>query len=73
MIGTAKSNPKVASYTGAWIEIEMKKITAEFEDVAPYTGAWIEIRKGETMWLKRRVAPYTGAWIEIYFIIFYLG
>ena len=33
----------VAPYTGAWIEIEIKRATAEIKEVAPYTGAWIEI------------------------------
>ena len=33
----------VAPYTGAWIEIQHKKLYNINKYVAPYTGAWIEI------------------------------
>ena len=37
---------KVAPYTGAWIETDVKLLRVPVEDVAPYTGAWIETHTG---------------------------
>ena len=55
----------VAPYTGAWIEIGLRKSVHDYAVVAPYTGAWIEILHN-LCWLSNLdVAPYTGAWIEI--------
>ena len=56
---------KVAPYTGAWIEIEMRRIVMPVKTVAPYTGAWIEIDTRGRYGVEVKVAPYTGAWIEI--------
>ena len=41
--GTADTTIKVAPLVGAWIEIQMQKLSVEVLEVAPLVGAWIEI------------------------------
>ena len=42
--GTADTTIKVAPLVGAWIEIQMQKLSVEVLEVAPLVGAWIEIK-----------------------------
>ena len=44
--GTADTTIKVAPLVGAWIEIQMQKLSVEVLEVAPLVGAWIEIKGG---------------------------
>ena len=41
--GTADTTIKVVPLVGAWIEIQMQKLSVEVLEVAPLVGAWIEI------------------------------
>ena len=43
---TADTTIKVAPLVGAWIEIQMQKLSVEVLEVAPLVGAWIEIKGG---------------------------
>ena len=56
---------QVAPFTGAWIEILLKKLFYCLRTVAPFTGAWIEIHGITEFAILPGVAPFTGAWIEI--------
>ena len=42
------SNPQVAPFAGAWIEILAYNNAGELTNVAPFAGAWIEIIIGAT-------------------------
>ena len=44
--GTADTTIKVAPLVGAWIVIQMQKLSVEVLEVAPLVGAWIEIKGG---------------------------
>ena len=55
----------VAPFTGAWIEIRIRRAPVAQYLVAPFTGAWIEMATRFAAWLSQWVAPFTGAWIEI--------
>ena len=63
--GTADTTIKVAPLVGAWIEIQMQKLSVEVLEVAPLVGAWIEILVGKTAQRATTVAPLVGAWIEM--------
>ena len=41
--GTADTTIKDAPLVGAWIEIQMQKLSVEVLEVSPLVGAWIEI------------------------------
>ena len=58
-----RRGPCVAPFTGAWIEIVAKWVSAWSRHVAPFTGAWIEIAKADGAGLQHLVAPFAGAWI----------
>jgi len=55
----------VAPFTGAWIEMGLRRPTNCTRSVAPFTGAWIEIPNCGGCPAPIIVAPFTGAWIEI--------
>ena len=55
---------KVASFTGAWIETQLKCCLNVLTNVASFTGAWIETRLPRARMVSGRVASFTGAWIE---------
>ena len=63
--GTADTTIKVAPLVGAWIEIQMQKLSVEVLEVAPLVGAWIEIEPLLRCSIHKEVAPLVGAWIEI--------
>ena len=63
--GTADTTIKVAPLVGAWIEIQMQKLSVEVLEVAPLVGAWIEILEAAVRCCIVTVAPLVGAWIEI--------
>ena len=57
--------PYVAPFTGAWIEISLRRTATCWRWVAPFTGAWIEMPSPAVRAVMHEVAPFTGAWIEI--------
>ena len=54
---------RVAPFTGAWIEIWLRRKSSKQRMVAPFTGAWIEIIDPLAFVSMHYVAPFTGAWI----------
>ena len=61
-----RKRSKVAPFTGAWIEIRVRRLMTTTGDVAPFTGAWIEMFLHARAAVRQHgVAPFTGAWIEM--------
>ena len=55
----------VAPFAGAWIEMQVSRITRRLLCVAPFAGAWIEIKPMYLSISILKVAPFAGAWIEM--------
>ena len=56
----------VAPFVGAWIEIEMKALSSEFEDKSlPSWERGLKLKSQGLDGVAQGVAPFVGAWIEI--------
>ena len=60
-------NSTVASFTDAWIETILNKMTEKVLMVASFTDAWIETNRGGGIGSAYIVASFTDAWIETSF------